>query len=83
MNERPTTFTNYKNGVEVPTSELPMQLDSAGVEVRDLELDLSVLGRDPRTMLYHARPLFDEQGQVRGSVGVCLDVTDRRRAEEA
>ncbi len=83
MNERPTTFTNYRNGVEVPTSELPMQLASTGVEVRHLELDLAVQGRDPRTMLYHARPLLDERGHVRGSVGVCLDITDRRRAEEA
>jgi PAS domain S-box-containing protein len=82
-NERPTTFTNYRNGVEVPTSELPMQQAAAGVEVQDLELDLAVQGRDPRTMLYYARPLFDERGRVRGSVGVCLDVTDRRRAEEA
>jgi signal transduction histidine kinase len=81
--ERPTTFTNYRNGVEVPTSELPMQLASTGVEVRDLELDLVCRGREPRTMLYHARPLFDEQGQVRGSVGACLDVTGRKRAEEA
>jgi PAS domain S-box-containing protein len=82
MNERPTNFTNYRNGVEVPTSELPMQLACAGAEVRDLELDLCVQGRDPRTMLYQARPLFDERGHVRGSVGVCLDVTDHRRAEE-
>jgi signal transduction histidine kinase/CheY-like chemotaxis protein len=81
-NERPTTFTNYRNGKEVPTSELPMQIASTGVEVRDLELDLIVQCRDPRTMLYHARPLFDEQGQVRGSVGVCLDITERKRAEE-
>jgi signal transduction histidine kinase/DNA-binding response OmpR family regulator len=79
--ERPNTFTNYRNGIEVPTSELPMQLASTGVEVRDLELDLVCQGRDPRSMLYHARPLFDEQGQVRGSVGVCLDITDRKRAE--
>jgi PAS domain S-box-containing protein len=82
-NERPTTFTNYRNGIEVPTSELPMQVASTGVEVRDLELDLVCQGRDPRTMLYHARPLFDEHGKVRGSVGVCLDITARKQAEEA
>jgi signal transduction histidine kinase/ActR/RegA family two-component response regulator len=81
-NERPTSFTNYRNGVEVPTSELPMQRASTGVEVRDMELDLAVQGRDPRSMLYQARPLFDEQGKVRGSVGVCLDITDRKQIEK-
>jgi PAS domain S-box-containing protein len=81
--ERPTTFTNYRNGIEVPTSELPMQVACTGVEVRDLELDLVCRGRDPRTMLYHARPLFDERGHVRGGVGVCLDITARKQAEEA
>ncbi len=79
--ERPTSFTNCRNGIEVPTSELPLQRASTGVEVRDLELDLVVQGRDPRTMLYHARPLFDEHGQVRGSVGVCIDITERRHGE--
>jgi hypothetical protein len=57
----------------VPTSELPMQVACTGVEVREVELDLVCQGRDRRTMLYHARPLFDEQGSVRGGVGVCLD----------
>jgi len=81
--ERPTNFTNYRGGQEVPTSELPMQVACTGVEVRDVELDLVCQGRVPRKMLYHARPLFDRQGQVRGSVGVCLDITARKQAEEA
>jgi len=82
-NERPTTFRNYRNGKEVPTSELPMQVACTGVEVRDVELDLVCNGRDPRTMLYNARPPFDELGSVRGGVGVCLDITHRKQAEEA
>jgi PAS domain-containing protein len=75
QDERPTNFTNYKQGKEVPTSELPMQVACTGVEVRDVELDLVCRGRDPRKMLYHARPLFDAEGRVRGSVGACLDIT--------
>jgi signal transduction histidine kinase/ActR/RegA family two-component response regulator len=80
---RPTNFTNYRNGKEVPSSELPMQVACTGAEVRDMELDLVCRGRATRKLLYHARPLFDEQGKVRGSVGACLDVTSRRQAEEA
>jgi PAS domain S-box-containing protein len=81
--QRPTNFTIYRDGKEAPASELPMQLAASGVEVRDLELDLVCQGREPRTMLCYARPLFAEQGQVRGSVGACLDITSRKRAEEA
>jgi PAS domain S-box-containing protein len=81
--ERPTNFTNYRDGKEVPTAELPMQVACTGVEVRDVELDLVCRGRDPRKLLYHARPLFDRQGKVRGSVGAALDITGRKQAEEA
>ena len=83
QDERPTNFTNYRDGIEVPSSELPMQVACTGVEVQDTELDLVCRGRDTRKMLFHARPLFDEQGRVRGSVGACLDITSRRQAEEA
>lgn len=82
QDERPTNFTNYREGQEVPASELPMQVACTGVEVLDAELDLVCRGRDTRRMLYNARPLFDGQGQVRGSVGVCLDITARKQVEE-
>lgn len=81
--ERPTNFTNFKDGVEVPTSELPIQKAATGVEVKDLEMDLVCQGRELRKMLYHARPLYDGQGKVRGSVGVCIDITARKKVEEA
>ena len=83
QDERPTNFANYRDGKEVPTSELPMQVACTGVEVRDVELDLVCRGREPRKMLFHARPLFDGQGRVRGSVGACLDITARKQVEEA
>lgn len=82
-NERPTNFTNLRDGKEIPSSELPMQVACTGTEVRDVELDLVCRGRDPRKMLFYARPLFDEQGRVRGSVGACLDITSRKQVEEA
>jgi PAS domain S-box-containing protein len=61
-----------------------MQVACTGVEVRDVELD--VVRRDggtPKLLLCHARPLRDAAGRVRGSVGAFLDVTSRRRMEEA
>jgi PAS domain S-box-containing protein len=60
-----------------------MQVACTGVEVRDVEVDLVRAGRDARRLLCYARPLLDAAGRVRGSVGGFLDVTERKRAEEA
>ncbi len=36
-----------------------------------------------RTTLAHANPILDERGVVLGAVNVLIDITDRKRAEEA
>jgi PAS domain S-box-containing protein len=77
-------FRIYSDGVEVPPRDLPMQVAAReGVAVRDVELD--VLREDGQLVreLMHAVPLFDENGAVRGSIAMCLDITERKRAEEA
>jgi PAS domain S-box-containing protein len=38
---------------------------------------------NPRNVEVHAYPLFDDQGRVTQMIEYCLDVTDRKRAEEA
>jgi signal transduction histidine kinase/ActR/RegA family two-component response regulator len=80
--ERPTSYTNYRNGQEVPPDELPMQVACTGVEVQDFEVDLVRAGCDTRNLLCHSRPLFDGEGRVRGSVGAFLDISERRRLED-
>src|SRR5438067_8934721 len=35
------------------------------------------------TALAHANPLFDDAGRLRGAVNVLVDITDRKRAEDA
>jgi PAS domain S-box-containing protein len=82
--EQLDSFRVYRDGKEVPPDQLPMQVACTGVEVRDVEL--GVVRRDggtPKLLLCHARPLRDAAGRVRGSVGGFLDITSRRRMEEA
>jgi PAS domain S-box-containing protein len=81
--ERPDCYTNYRDGEEVPPDQLPMQVACTGVEVRDFEVDLVRAGRDTLRLLCYARPLLDNEGQVRGSVGAFLDITELKRVEEA
>jgi hypothetical protein len=54
--ERPTTYTNYRDGREVRPDQLPMQVACTGIEVRDFEVDLVRVGRDPLRLLCYARP---------------------------
>ncbi len=74
----------YNNGRELEAFELPMQYAaSEGVEVLDRELDLVVQEGEPFVKLVaNATPLFDEQRETRGSVGVFWDITERKRVEE-
>ena len=75
-------FRVMRGGKDVPVSELPMQVAARkGVAVRDQELEF--VFRDGRTLCayFSASPLFDDAGRVRGSLGVVIDLTERKRAE--
>jgi PAS domain S-box-containing protein len=72
----------FRDHRELVPAELPLQFAAAhGTEVRDVELDFVVDGRETVSSFGHAAPLFDAAGQVRGCVGVFLDMTERRRLE--
>ena len=70
-------------GREVPPEDLPMQFAArTAQEVGPLACD--VFRPDGRrvTLYEYAAPLFDEHGQVRGAIGVFVDITERRRVEQ-
>lgn len=80
--ERPTNFKVYQDGRELSPEELPLQWAAThGVEIRDLEVDVVWQDGTVVTLLEYAAPLFDEHGKTRGSVGVFLNITERKRAE--
>ncbi len=81
--ERPEHFRAMKNGEEISTENLPLQLAArTGQAASDYEFDVVFDDGASRRWLGNAVPLFDEAGQSRGSVGAFVDITERKRAEE-
>jgi len=83
VSEQPS-YQVYNSGREIPAAELPMQRAAAsGMEVLDAEFDVVIReGSSAIKFLTNAAPLFDEQGRCRGSIGVFVDITERKRIEE-
>jgi PAS domain S-box-containing protein len=82
--EKPVNFRAIKDGKEIPLSELPMQKSAAtGHAVRDHEMDFVFEDGVTVNVLGNVVPLLDESGRPRGAVGTFLDITERKRTEEA
>jgi PAS domain S-box-containing protein len=79
-----TPFRIRRDGMDLPGTQQPMQVAAReGREIRDAELEIVRADGSVRTELCFAQPLFDEQQKVRGSIGVVLDITERRKTERA
>jgi PAS domain S-box-containing protein len=75
-------FKVLRSGQQVPADELPMQYAAAhDVDLRDVELDLLRADGDQLSLLEYASPLHDAHDQVRGCLGVFVDITARKLAE--
>ncbi len=73
-----------RDGREIPPQELPLQMAAKhGVDVRAAMLDLHFDDGSVRHIYGHATPLRNPDGAVRGAIGAFVDITDRKRAEEA
>ena len=82
--ERSSTFRVVKDGQEVPPKELPVQKAAvSGQEVRESEITVVFDDGTAREMLGNAAPLLDREGKVRGAIGVFVDITEHKRAEQA
>jgi signal transduction histidine kinase/CheY-like chemotaxis protein len=72
-----------QDGRELPGTELPLHKAAAtGQSIIDYAVENVLDDGTTRNMLGSAVPIVDAAGQVRGSVAVLLDVTDRKQAEE-
>jgi PAS domain S-box-containing protein len=70
------------DGQEISNSELPMQKALAtGKEIRSVELDIIHETGRVVSLYEYATPLFNEEGKVRGCLGVFVDITPRKTAE--
>jgi PAS domain S-box-containing protein len=73
----------FRNGVEVPDHELPLQTAARGTEIRDCELEAHMPDGRRKILWAHASPLRDANGRVRGAIAAVLDVTEARQRAEA
>ena len=66
------------------SNELPLQRAAAtGKPVGRVELEIrSATGNVIQTLM-SANPLFYDSGNVRGAVGALIDITERKRMEQA
>jgi light-regulated signal transduction histidine kinase (bacteriophytochrome) len=67
--------------MEMKPEEMPVQLSSRGIEIRNYEFDFVYLDNSIRHMMGNATPLFDENKNPRGSVSAFIDVTQNKEAE--
>ena len=81
--ERPTHFKVQRYGRDLHGEELPVQQAARGLEVHDCEMDIVHADGRVRTLYGNATPLRDAEGRPRGSVAAFVDISDRKRMEEA
>src|SRR5690606_24160983 len=77
-------FRIVRNGKDIPPEDLPIQ--RACREKREIfDEELTIIRNDGSELveLCRAKPLLDEQGNVRGCISAFLDVTNQRRVMEA
>lgn len=81
--ERPRHFRIERDGVAVSAEQLPMQRAARGEVVSNEELRVVFEDGGYYDELFSARPLRDAAGRLIGAVGAAIDISSRRRAEEA
>ncbi len=76
-------FREYRNGVPVPSHELPLQISaSQGVEIEDAELSLVFDDGHVRHIYGNTTPLRNQDGLPRGAVGAFVDITELKKVEQ-
>jgi PAS domain S-box-containing protein len=82
--EMPSNFRMARDGIEIPPDALPVQrATSSGLPVRDCEIEVMFDGGASAHLRGDAMPMLDEHAETRGAVGVFVDVTERKRSENA
>ncbi len=80
---KPETFRMFKDGRELQPSEMPVQQSAGGKEIRNFEFDFVYPEGTVRNVLGNSSPLVDQYNNPKGSVSSYIDITERKRAEEA
>jgi len=79
----PVPYRLFKNGQELAFWERPLQRSAArGEAIAPMEGRLERADGSSVDIMAAAEPLLDEQGAPRGAVGVIVDISERKKAEE-
>ena len=81
--KRLETHKLFKNGAEIPLADMPVRMAASGMDVRDYEFDVVYPDGMMRHVLGNFRSLRDEQGNPQGAVAAIIDITERKKAEDA
>jgi PAS domain S-box-containing protein len=82
--QRPANFRVLQDGVELAPEDLPMQVVArTGLPINGSECHVEFDDGTVAHLLGSTAPLFDEQARPRGCIGAFVDITDRKRAEQA
>jgi PAS domain S-box-containing protein len=72
-----------KDGREIPRHEMPIQKACAtGQRIFNYEFELLLEDGSCRNLVGNAVPLLGGDGRPRGAVGIFLDITERKQAEQ-
>jgi two-component system CheB/CheR fusion protein len=82
--DAPAHFSIWRGGRRLAPEETALQVAAAeGKAVRDWEEDVVFADGTSVHLMGNVQPLRDSAGKPEGAVGVFLDITDRKRAEDA
>ncbi|MGE5463170.1 MAG: PAS domain S-box protein, partial [Syntrophothermus sp.] len=74
----------YRDGVQLAVQDLPMQMAARlGIEIKDETLEMRFEDGTQKYIYLYAKPLFNAQNRSRGAIAAMLDVTERRKNEQA
>ena len=80
----PKNYEVFSNGCQLSADEMPIQRAVAGKKaILADELEIRFAEGDSKFALSNALPLFDDTGEVRGTVGAFADITSLKRTEAA
>jgi len=80
----PYTHRVFQRGRELGPHEMPIQRAAAqGIETRGEEYEIVFEDRSVKHIFGYASPLFAADGSIRGSLATFIDITRRKRAEDA
>jgi PAS domain S-box-containing protein len=77
-------LTVLRHGVQLSANDLPVRISArTGAEIRDDELEVIRPDGEHIVLYGNSVPLFDRNGDARGSVAAYMNITSRKQAEGA